>query len=157
LSKDVDLTTHMINNGKLKKVIIACLVGWLIPGAGHLFIKDKKRGMVIFALLTITFFSVILMHGKIYTPLREGQQSDKIIALLATVAELGNGIYYFATIPTVDVNGDLSSVYYEVGTIYGIISGLLNILVLFNLFDLIVKQDFNIQNQSGLSKVNKIG
>jgi len=121
----------------MKGVVLPLFIGFLVPGAGHLYLKDKKRGMLIFVLLLITFFSGILMQGKLYTPSFEGTRWDNVVSLLATVAELGNGMYYLVSLVFADVEGNLPSVYYEVGSVYCITAGLLNILVLFSLFDLI--------------------
>ena len=140
MKKNPPIAGEIVSCDTSKGVVLPCLIGFLIPGAGHLYIKDRKRGMLIFVLLFITFFSCVFMHGKIYTPSFEGTRWDKMISLLASTAELGNGLYYITSLFFADVSGDLPSVYYEVGTVYGITSGLLNFLVLFSLYDLITKK-----------------
>ncbi len=140
MKKNNNQASEIMDFNTFKKFLLPGFIGFLIPGAGHLYIKDKKRGAIILILLTITFFSGALMNGKIYTPSMEGTKWDKIISLLASTAELGNGLYYFSTILFGNVRGELSSVYYEVGSIYGITSGLLNFLVLFSLYDLIARR-----------------
>jgi len=138
LKKSEPIIENLGNTDILKEFVFPLAIGFLIPGGGHLFIKDKKRGMLIFILLFITFFSAVLMNGKIYTPsLNDGTSWDKMVSILASAAEIGNGLYYFGSIIFVDVAGDLPSIYYEVGSVYGITAGLLNFLVLFSLFDLI--------------------
>ena len=36
-------------------LLSAAAFGWLIPGAGHLFIKEKTRAIIIFITVTLTF------------------------------------------------------------------------------------------------------
>jgi hypothetical protein len=38
-------------------VVVVAILAWLIPGAGHVFIKEKKRGIIIFATITLTFLA----------------------------------------------------------------------------------------------------
>src|SRR4030042_1486005 len=137
LKKDESIASEMVGNDVLKAYVLPLVIGFLVPGAGNLYIGDKKRGMFIFIILFITFFSVPLMHGKIYTPSMDGTGWDKMVSLLASIGELGNGVYYFGTLLFADTAGDMASVFYEAGSVYGITSGLLNFLVLFSLFDLI--------------------
>ena len=33
------------------------LLAWLIPGAGHLLLKENKRALIIFATIVLTFFA----------------------------------------------------------------------------------------------------
>ena len=36
-------------------LLIVALLAWVIPGAGHFFIKERKRGLIIFVTITATF------------------------------------------------------------------------------------------------------
>ncbi len=39
------------------RLIIVALVAWVIPGAGHFLIKERKRAVIIFVTLTALFLS----------------------------------------------------------------------------------------------------
>ncbi len=45
------------------RVPLTGLLGWLIPGMGHLFIGDRKRGIIILVTLTLTFWTGIAVGG----------------------------------------------------------------------------------------------
>jgi hypothetical protein len=45
-------------------LLIVAVLAWVIPGAGHFFIKEKKRAMIIFVTITATF-TVGLYIGSI--------------------------------------------------------------------------------------------
>jgi hypothetical protein len=36
-------------------LLIVAVIAWVIPGAGHFFIKEKKRAIIIFVTITATF------------------------------------------------------------------------------------------------------
>lgn len=36
-------------------LLIVAILSWIIPGAGHFFIKEKKRAVIIFITITATF------------------------------------------------------------------------------------------------------
>ena len=48
--------------------IVAPLVGWLIPGAGHLIQKKWIRGLLLMLSVSAMFFLGLMMEGKVYTP-----------------------------------------------------------------------------------------
>ena len=45
-------------------LIIVGLVAWMIPGAGHFLIRERKRGLILFAVIT-TLFAMGLFIGSI--------------------------------------------------------------------------------------------
>ena len=46
--------------------IVAPLVGWLIPGAGHLIQKKWIRGLLLFVSIVTLFLLGLAMDGRIY-------------------------------------------------------------------------------------------
>jgi hypothetical protein len=45
-------------------LLIVAVLAWIVPGAGHFFIKEKKRAIIIFVTITATF-AVGLFIGSI--------------------------------------------------------------------------------------------
>ena len=45
------------------RVPIAGLLGWLLPGAGHLFIGERARGVIFLATITVTFWGGVAIGG----------------------------------------------------------------------------------------------
>jgi uncharacterized protein DUF6677 len=43
--------------------LVALVLAWLIPGAGHLYIGRKVRGIIIFVTIAATFWSGVAMGG----------------------------------------------------------------------------------------------
>ena len=106
-------------------LMIVGLLAWLVPGAGHYAINERKRATIIFATVVLTFL-IGLYVGSI-----------------GVIDPVGSKPWYVAQImntPLVAVLGRLSSagtyrVYAkpsEIGQIYTSIAGLLNLLCVVN-------------------------
>ncbi len=106
-------------------LLIVGLLGWFLPGAGHLLLKEEKRALIIFATITLTF-CVGLYVGSIGV-------IDPVGAKAWYVAQIMNS-------PLVAVLGHLIAgggfpVYgrpNEIGQIYTGVTGLLNLLCIIN-------------------------
>ncbi len=106
-------------------LIIVTLAGWLIPGAGYMLLGEKKRAIIIFIAITLTFTIGIYIAsiGVI----------DYVNAKAWFVAQVLNS-------PLVIILGSISaasdySIYgrtYDIGQIYTSIAGLLNLLCIVN-------------------------
>ena len=118
----------MGRRSKEKHVLFLLVVGllaWLVPGAGHFVIKEKKRAIIIFATIALTF-CVGIYAGSIGV-------IDPVGAWWWYVAQIMNS-------PMVAVLGHLTAggaypVYgrpNEIGQIYTSITGLLNLLCIVN-------------------------
>ena len=69
--------------------MFAFLLGWLVPGAGHLLLGKWGRGLLIFAAV-ITMYAVGLgLVGKIYTP-----NTGELLDMVGFVGQLGMGLLY---------------------------------------------------------------
>lgn len=106
-------------------MIIVALAGWLIPGAGYMLLGEKKRAIIIFCAITLTFTIGIYIAsiGII----------DYVNAKAWFIAQALNS-------PLVIILGLISAasdypVYgrtYDIGQIYTSITGLLNLLCIIN-------------------------
>jgi len=101
------------------------LMGWFVPGAGHLMINEKKHAFIIFVTIALTF--VIGLY----------------IGSIGVINPVGAKPWYVAQImnsPAVAVIGQMTRtgdypVYgrpNEIGQIYTSIAGLLNLLCIVN-------------------------
>jgi len=70
--------------------IVAPIVGWLIPGAGHILLKRYVRGVLLFVSVLAMFFVGLGMNGRIYQP-----NGGDILDILGFVGDVGAGALYF--------------------------------------------------------------
>ena len=111
--------------GHVVFLMIVGLMGWLVPGAGHLAIKEKKHALIIFTTIALTFCTGLY------------------IGSIGIINPVGAKPWYVAQImnsPAVAFLGQLTRtgdypVYgrpNEIGQIYTSIAGLLNLLCIVN-------------------------
>jgi Family of unknown function (DUF6677) len=108
-----------------------CLLAWLVPGAGHIRAGQVRKGVIFFAVL-VTMFVVGLAFGGRLFPFQTGEPLVFLAAaaewvlllphLLASLAGLGRG--------------NVVAITYEYGNTFLIVAGLLNALIVLDVFDL---------------------
>jgi len=67
---------------------MAPLIGWLIPGAGHLIQKRWIRGLLLFASVAGMFSFGLAMQGKVYQP-----NTGDLLDILGFIGDLGSGAF----------------------------------------------------------------
>ncbi len=51
------------NSQSNTKDYIALVLGWLVPGAGHIMLGDRKRGIIFLVFIHLLFFAGLLLGG----------------------------------------------------------------------------------------------
>ena len=47
-------------------LVLLCLAAWAIPGAGHLWMGRRQKGVVFLLALPAMFLIGLLLHGRIF-------------------------------------------------------------------------------------------
>lgn len=101
----------------------ALLLGWLVPGAGHLVTKHWVRALVLFLAITGMFALGLAMQAKVYTA-----NTAAPLDMLGFAGDVGTGLLYIIARvfslgqPTVQL------VTADYGTMFVVIAGLLNFI-----------------------------
>ena len=103
--------------------IVAPLAGWLVPGLGHILLKRWVRGGLIFASVSIMFFSGLGMQGKVY-----GFNVGDLLDMLGFVGDFGNGVLYFLARSMDWGGGAIFRATADYGTKFIVCAGLLNVI-----------------------------
>jgi hypothetical protein len=113
------------------RAILSLLLGWFIPGLGHIFQKKYHRGGIFFISISAMALLGLLIGGKIYS-----FQTENPLTILAFFSDLGIGALYalFKVFPI--GLGDIKAATFEFGTAYIAGAGLLNYLVALDAFDI---------------------
>jgi hypothetical protein len=106
------------------------VVSWLVPGAGHLMLGRRQKAIVFFVALTAMFVIGLALNGR----LASFDFSDPLVGL-AALANLGMGIPYFIARFLDLGQGMVTATSYEYGNTFLIVSGLLNLLVAIDAYD----------------------
>lgn len=103
--------------------IAAPLLGWIIPGAGHLIQKRYVRGLLLMASIVTMFVFGLAMEGKVYA-----FNMGDLLDILGFIGDVGNGGLYAMTHVMNMGQGAIHRATADYGTKFLIISGLLNII-----------------------------
>jgi TM2 domain-containing membrane protein YozV len=114
------------------RTVIAIILAYLVPGAGHLYLGRRGRAIAFFLIVVIMFLIGISIDGELYTLARAG---DSALRRLAAAGTAGAGLLYFVSL-MMGVHGDITSITYEHGTAFAITAGLMNLLLMLDVFDI---------------------
>ena len=103
--------------------IVAPLMAWLIPGAGHLIQKRYVRGLLLMFAVVTMFLLGLAMQGRVYKP-----NGGDILDMLGFVGDMGAGGLYLLTRMFDWGQGAISQATADYGTKYLIVAGLLNFI-----------------------------
>ena len=109
---------------------VVVVVSWLVPGAGHLMQGRRQKGVIFLIAIPLMFAIGLALNGA----LPPFDFSDPLVGL-AALANLGMGIPYFIAKGLGLGAGVVTAASYEYGNTYLIVSGLLNMLVAIDAFD----------------------
>ena len=106
-----------------RPVSLALLLGWLVPGAGHLLTRHWVRALLLFLAISTLWWLGIAMNGRLYLP-----DGGDPLSLLGFVGDLGSGLFYL-----IGYTGGLGRTVVQVdtadyGTKFIVVASLLNII-----------------------------
>jgi hypothetical protein len=111
-------------------IVLLCLAAWAIPGAGHLWLGRRSKGLVFLVAIPLMYIIGLALHGRIFP----FDFSDPLVTLGA-LANLGMGLTYVIASTLSYGAGDVRAVTYEYGITFLIVAGLLNVLVVIDAYD----------------------
>jgi hypothetical protein len=112
---------------------LICAVAWAVPGAGHLWLGRRGKGMTFIIVLPLMFLFGLWLEGRLFP--FSLTMTEPLVPIMAT-AELGIGVLYVAAKVLGAGSGDVVAMTYEYGNTFLIVGGLLNMLVVLDAFDI---------------------
>jgi hypothetical protein len=103
--------------------VVAPIVGWLIPGGGHLLLRRYGRGALLLVSVVAMFLIGLGMQGRIYKP-----NGGDILDILGFIGDLGAGGLYLLTRSMDWGQGAIAYATADYGTKFIIAAGLLNLI-----------------------------
>jgi len=110
---------------------LICLAAWAIPGAGHLLLGRIQKGVTFLVALVLMFLLGLWLEGRLF-PVEVTQP----LVALAALAEMGVGVAFFVARQTGAGAGRVVALTYEYGNAFLIVAGLMNMLVVLDVFDI---------------------
>ena len=109
---------------------LICAVAWAVPGAGHLWLGRRQKGLLFLTALPLMFGFGLWLEGRLF-PFEFTQP----LVALAAFADIGIGVLYLVAKSTGTGAGRVVAATYEYGNAFLIVAGLLNMLVVLDAFD----------------------
>jgi hypothetical protein len=101
----------------------ALILGWLIPGAGHLLLGKWVRGTLLFISIVAMFAIGIALQGKVYSP-----NLGDLLDMLGFAGDLGSGALYLLARLMGWGSAAVQIAVADYGTKFIVVAGLLNII-----------------------------
>jgi hypothetical protein len=113
------------------------VIGWLIPGAAHFKLGDYKRAILFFILLNGLFLWGMTLRGEIAFPILDLKSNEfNFVNILVFLLGIGNGMMTCLNMLPFARMGDISVTTYEIGTLFMVVSGAMNVFVTYHAVDL---------------------
>ncbi|BCS34150.1 hypothetical protein TBR22_A33790 [Luteitalea sp. TBR-22] len=113
--------------------LVLCAIGWLVPGAAHVWLGRRDKGVVFLLAIVLLFAAGLWLEGRIFPV-----TFQEPLVGLAALANLGVGIPYFLAWAAGLGTGNVVAVSYEYANTYLIVAGLLNALVVLDAYDIAI-------------------
>jgi len=114
------------------RAVIAGILAWVVPGAGHLFLGRRERGIAYFAIIVTLFVLGLSIDGTLYTL---SETHGSLLRVLASFGSMGSGVLYFIA-RAMGPHGSVTSSTYEYGTTFTLSAGLMNLLLVLDCWDI---------------------
>jgi hypothetical protein len=111
-------------------IVLMLLAAWLVPGSGHLWLGRRTKGLVFLVSLTAMFAIGLALQGRLF-PFEASQP----LVFLAAAADVAAGLPYFAAWVFGLGQGQVAAVTFEYANAFLIVAGLLNMLVVLDVYD----------------------
>jgi len=114
-------------------LVLLCLASWAIPGAGHLWLGRRSKGLIFIVALPVMYMIGLAIRGRLF-PVFPIDPAEPLVAL-AALADVGIVVLYFIASAMGYGAGEVRAVTYEYGNAFLIVAGLLNLLVVIDAYD----------------------
>lgn len=111
------------------------LIGWIIPGGGHFFLKRAGRGALLLITITVTFLVGLMTRGMMFTP-QSGDLLTTVINYGGFIGDLASGALYLITMMFGYNQPDVPGAVHDYGTKFLVTAGLLNILAMVDAYEI---------------------
>jgi hypothetical protein len=113
------------------KTTIACVAGALVPGLGHALFRKWDRAVVFFGCILIMLSLGVHLDGRLFDP-----DFSDLFTTLKFIADAGAGLFYWVPWLQGIGKGELTAYTYDYANVFIYVAGLLNMLVVVDVFDI---------------------
>ena len=112
-------------------LILLEVAAWAVPGAAHLWLGRRQKGIAFVVMLPLMFLVGLGFHGRLFP----FDVSEPLVAL-ASIADFGLGVPFLLARMVGAGGGEVTAITYEYGNAFLIVAGLLNFLIMLDAYDI---------------------
>ena len=113
------------------RILSLCFAALLIPGLGHAILRKWDRAIVFFGCILFMFLTGLYLEGELFRP-----ELDITFSTLKFIADAGSGLFYWISWLS-DIGTPNPTAYtYGYANVFLYVAGLLNMLVVIDVFDI---------------------
>jgi hypothetical protein len=113
------------------KTLAACVAGAFVPGLGHAIFRKWDRAIVFFCCISAMFVFGLYLNGRLFGP-----EFGDLFSILKFIADAGSGLLYWIFWVMDSGRGDPKAYTYDYANVFIYVAGLLNMLVIVDIFDI---------------------
>ena len=114
----------------ITRTAATCLIAWLIPGGGHVFLRKWSQGVLFFFIVLALFVLGLAQEGELFG------WGPGLFGFLKFFADISIGLPYLIGKGVGWGIGNVHAYGYEYGNTFLYTSGLLNMLLVVDAFDI---------------------
>lgn len=114
------------------RILVSMVVAFLVPGAGHVYLGRRARGLAFFAVVSFMFLVGLAIDGSLYSL---GESRGSLLRILASFGSMGSGALYLIG-RAMGPRGSIMSTTWEYGTTFMLTAGLMNLLLVLDCYDI---------------------
>jgi hypothetical protein len=111
--------------------IVAAVLGWLVPGLGHLILRRWSKAAVYFLCVGSLACAGLAMRGGVFSA-----GAEDLFDRLGFFADLGAGVFYFLAHQIQTAGADIAHATGDYGTRLFATAGMLNLLTVLEAYDI---------------------
>lgn len=115
----------------LSRALMLLFAAWALPGLGHAFLGRRARAALFFVVVLTALIIGTRLEGNLPFVL-----SGQPLTILATLGCMGVGLSYFFLQMVAGYHGAVDAVGYEYGTAFILSAGLMNLLLILDVWDI---------------------
>jgi hypothetical protein len=118
-----------------RKMILACILAYCVPGLGHIVLGRWQRGLLFTVTIFLMFALGLMMKGHMFQPIREDT-----LSIFPSFANVGVGLSYFVCYFLGIGFGEpqAAASTFEYGNTFLWTAGLLNYLTMLDVYDIAI-------------------
>ncbi len=124
--------TEAVSPARERSPYLAMALAWLVPGLGHFYLGRRKTAAAFAVIVTLAFLAGLSFQGRLYSV-----EAGQPLTILATFAVYGAGLLNLAArLLSDNPGGAILATTYEYGCAYLLTSGLMNLLLVLDAWDI---------------------